>query len=242
MRTGKRAWVAFLALLVALPATPPAGAAPMASGQDSRDTGHLPQFDFTKVEVQPGQSGNITVTVTNRYNQTIHSLRLEFAFQVGGDWQHARPVSEMAEPPRLDPSLVEPPHDLEAGESITLSVPFTTSSATPEGVYLVSLVARFSYTDASIQPRGAVLKSLGTVAREGNSSLVDMDNYTATLDALGIDGVAPDTSIQVNAHSAEALFWQAAIVGVVIVAAGFGAAEWMSRRQPATPHSRRRRR
>lgn len=242
MRTGRRAWGVFLALLLFVPATTPAGGAPMASGQDTRDTGHLPQFDFTPVEVHPGESSAITVTVTNRYNQTIHSLLLDFSFQVGGDWQHAEPVAAIADPPRFDKTAVEPPHDLEPAESVTLSIPFATAPATPEGVYLVSLVVRFSYTDASSQPRGAILKSLGAVAQQGNQSLVDMENYTATLEALGIDGLAPDTSITVSAGSGEALFWQATIVGVVIVAVAFGAAEWMGRRGPSSPRPRRKRR
>jgi hypothetical protein len=214
----------------------------MASGQDSRDTALIPQFNFTAVEVRPGESGAVEVTVTNRYNQTVYSLQVELAFQVGGEWRHARPVAELDDPPRFDPASGGPPHDLAPGENVTVTAPFTTTAATPDGVYLVSLVVRFSFLDASNLTRGAVLKSLGAVASESNTSLVDMTNYTATLEVLGIDGVAPDTSVIVDSRSGEALYWQAVAAGVIIIAIGFGLAAYLGRRAAKRPPARRKRR
>ncbi len=214
----------------------------MAGGQDSRDPAHIPQFNFTQVEVRPGEGGTVSVTVMNRYNQTMYSLQLELSFQVGGEWRNARPVSEIADPPRFTPSGAEPPHDLAPGASVTVHAPFTTAEGTPEGVYLVSMVARFSYTDDANLSHGAILKSLGTIAMEGRQDQVNMSDYTGTLDGLGIDGVAPDTSILVDSHSGEALFWQAVVAGVVVVAVGYGAAEWLSRRSGGKSPPRRKRR
>jgi hypothetical protein len=213
----------------------------MASGQDTRDTGLIPQFNFTQVEVRPGESGQVSVTVTNRYDQTMYSLRLEFSFQVGGEWRHAQPVADMADPPRFDPGHVEPPHDLVPGASVTVVAPFTTTKGTPEGVFLVNTVARFSYTDATNNTRGALFKSLGQVTKEGNQVLVDMENYTATLDALQVDGIVPDTTLLVDSHSAEALFWLAAVAGAVLVAIGLATAEVLGRRH-AAEHPKRRKR
>jgi len=241
LRTRRRA-VAWGALLVAAALlTAPAGAEPMASGEDTRDPAHIPQFNFTKVEVRPGETGTVGVTVANRFAQTVYSLQLDLTFQVGGEWRHARPVTEIAEPPRFDNASVAPPPDLAAGESVTLRRSFTTSAGTPDGVYLVSLVVRFSYLDATNNTRGAVLKSLGAIAQEGDTPLVDMMNYSATLEALGIDGVAPDTSVVVDSNAGESLFWLAAGAGVAAVAVGYGVAEALGRRRPAGRPARRKR-
>lgn len=242
MRTAVHGCVVGAFLLLATLSAAPGDAAPMSSGQDSRDPALIPQFNFTEVAVRPGETGAIEVTVTNRFAQTLYSVQLEFAFQVGGEWRTARPVSSLAHPPQFENASVGPPPDMSAGERVTVRRTFTTAAGTPDGVYLVSLVVRFSYLDASNSSRGAVMKSFGAIGAEGDSGLVDMMNYSATIEALGIDGVAPDTSIVVDSHSGEALFWTAVGAGAIVVVAGFAYSESLRRRELAGRSGRRKRR
>jgi len=51
----------------------------------------------------------------------------------------------------------------------------------------------------------AVFKSLGALTH-AERDLVNMSNYTQTVDALGLDGVAPDTSIVVDGGNGSTLF------------------------------------
>jgi len=192
----------------------------MQGGGDTRDLATLPNVTYEgPVKVRPGESGTIAFSVANRYNQTMDDVRVEVEFRVGGDWLAAREINgTFAGAPRFTrgPPL---PQSVAPGASIRIEAPFATGADTPPGIYLVSLRLVFRYVNASGAPVDAHFASLGSVD-PADRSKVDMENYTGTIDALGLDGVVPDTSMVVDGGGALSLWLAAAAFGGVVVAAG----------------------
>ncbi len=208
--------LAFSALLL-----PAASAAPFVSGGDTREVGRIPRVAFEgPLTVRPGEAGAVAFNVTNRYNATMQAVRVEVAFRVGGDWLLAHNLSQNESAPAFTPAS-RLPGDLAPGASIRFEAPFTTPQSTPPGVYLVSLVLRFSYAAPNGTTAQATLASLGAV-EPAKRSLVNMSDYNGTLDALGLDGIVPDSSVQVDGGQAVGLWWSAVAFGVAVL--GMGAA------------------
>jgi hypothetical protein len=202
----------------------------MLSGDDTRNLAHAPTFvNVAKVTVRPGESGSVSFDVFNYYADTIHSARVTLEFKVGGDWINARPVSNLTSPPKFDPSTPVNPVDIAPGSSMHVTQKFTTDPRTPVGPYLVSVVLTFTYLNPSGVPSTAIFKSLGALSSV-ERGMVNMSNYTQTVDALGLDGVAPDTSVVVDGGNATMLFWAAAGFGVAVVAGGTAIGMYRSRR------------
>jgi hypothetical protein len=210
-------------LTVALLA-PGALAAPMQGGGDTRDIASIPQVVFEgPVKVRPGESGTLAFTVKNRYNETMQGLQWQLAFEVGGDWLDARNVTELNDPPafvRSSPS----PTDVAPNQTVRFTAPFTTSPRTPPGSYVVSLELLFSYANATGQTAGAHFVSLGSL-EPFRRPQVNMSNYSGSLDALSsgglpVDGIVPDSSMEVEGGGAAGLWWAAAGFGAAVVAAG----------------------
>lgn len=201
---------------------PWASGAPFAPpGGDTREVGRTPGVVFQgPVTVRPGQAGVVAFTITNRYNETMQSVRVEYAFSVGGDWLLAHSLSANESAPGFTP-VSRLPGNLAPGASQRFEAPFATQSATPPGIYLVSLIVRFSYAGPNGTTGQATLASLGSL-EPAKRLLVNMSDYDGTLDALGLDGIVPDSSVQVDAGQALGLWWGAVAFGVVVV--GLGAA------------------
>ncbi|HKZ59506.1 MAG TPA: hypothetical protein VJ547_06635 [Candidatus Thermoplasmatota archaeon] len=222
LRTAAAVALAAVALSGAL--APGAYGAPFASGRDTREVGKTPNVVFEgPVTVRPGEPGAVVFSITNRYNDTMQAVRFEYAFSVGGDWLFARNLSGNSSDPAFRP-VSRLPGDLAPGAALKVVANFTTAASTPPGVYLVSLIVRFSYAG----PNGtttATLASLGSI-EPSRRQLVNMSNYNGTLDALGLDGIVPDSSIQVDAGQALGLWWGAAAFGVAVVGAGVAYGLW----------------
>ena len=227
-RLTKAAAVALVCLALLAPLGGGVSAAPMAAGGDTRDVAHLPLIDFKgPVTVKPGESGTVAFDLTNRYNATMQGVLAEVAFSVGGDWLEARPVAEVKDAP-VFVAVSRLPTDLAPGAVFHFSAPFSTNASTPSGVYLVSLVVRFAYAGPNGTAPQGVFASPGSVpaARRGD---VNMSDYNGTLERLGIDGLAPDSSIQVQAGTASSLWWAAVGFGVAVMVVG-GAYGWSKSR------------
>jgi hypothetical protein len=202
----------------------------MLSGGDTRDLAVAPTFtNFSRVGVRPGEGAFISFDVTNRFNQTITGATVTLGFQVGGDWLQSRPVRDISSPPTFDPSGPVLPADLAPNASMQVRQHFSTSGQTPAGPYLVTVVLKFTYANATNVPTGAIFQSLGSLsaAQRGSVNLTDMNG---TLNALQIDGVAPDSAIVVDAGQAATLFLWAVGFGVAVVAAGACAGAYWSRK------------
>ena len=202
----------------------------MSSGADTRDVSTLPLIVFgPPVRVAPGAAASLSFTVTNRYNQSIDAVHVDLAFSVGGSWLEARRLN-LSDPdvPRFNASMPVP-FAIAAGASRAISLPIATTARTVAGVYLVWMTMSFQYVNASAGRSVAHLASLGSIA-PADRPHVDMDNYTATLDALGLDGIVPDSSITVDDGSATALWLAAAAFGVAVVAIG-ASYGWLKRRR-----------
>jgi len=210
----------------------------MQSGDDTRSLAHAPTFaNVARVTVRPGEAGAVSFDVFNYFSEPMHSARVVLEFKVGGDWISSREVNaSFANAPKFDASDPVNPVDIAPGFSMHVAKKFTTSAGTPSGPYLVSVVLTFTYLNPSGVPTTAVFKSLGALTH-AERAMVNMSNYTQTVEALGLDGVAPDTSIVVDAGGAYLLFWAAAGFGAAVVAAGTGIGLYRSRR--ARPHRRK---
>ena len=207
-------------LMAAALAAPLADAGAMQGGGDTRDLSSTPMVVFAgPVKVHPGQPGAVTFTVTNRYNQSMDAVRIEAAFMVGGSWLEARRLAANATDVPHFTQAMPLPFAITAGQPQTIALPFSTTSHTEAGVYLVSLTLFFQYVNATGQRVDARFASLGSVDAP-NRTKVDMANYSATLDALALDGVVPDSSITVDSGEAMALWLTAAAFGVAVVVAG----------------------
>jgi hypothetical protein len=227
--------VVVVALLVWLAARP-AAAAPMLLGQDTRDVEYTPHFNFTRVTVHPGERGSVEFTLKNSYNQTILAVRALVEFKVGGNWLTATPIDPNdPSAPAFDTASPPPPPDVAENETVTFSFPFTTKAGTPGGPYLIAVSVFFSYRNASNEVANAVFKSMGALSGQ-ERSLWNATDYRASLNATGIDGLAPDTAILVDRGEAPALFWTAVFGGAIFFMIAYAVAEFRSRR----PSSRRR--
>jgi hypothetical protein len=143
------------------------------------------------------------------------------SFEVGGSWLEARRLPDNAtDAPRFTEPMPTP-FAVEAGASHTVSVGFSAPASTEAGVYLVALTVALQYVNATGERVDARFASLGSLD-EANRSHVDLSNFTATLDALGLDGVVPDTSVTVDDGGALRLWTLAAAFGAAVVAAGAG--------------------
>ena len=224
-----------VAMLIAL-AGAPTSAAPMQSGQDTRDVEYAPQFNFTRVTVHPGERGSVEMALKNRYSQPILGVQVSVEFKVGGNWLTATPIDPNdPNAPVFDQTLPPVPSSLAHNETANFSFPFTTKAGTPGGPYLIALSVFFSYRNASNEVANAVFKSMGALSGQ-ERSLWNATDYQASLNATGIDGLAPDTAILVDRGEAPALFWSAVYGGVILFVAAYAVAEFRSRR----PSSRRR--
>jgi hypothetical protein len=208
-----------LALAAAL-AFPTTSAGPMQSGGDTRDLASTPMVVFEgPVKVRPGDNGSVTFTVTNRYNQSMDAVRIVAGFKIGGSWLEARRLEANAtDVPRFTQAMPVP-FAIFAHQGQTVALPFATTPGTEAGVYLVSLTLAFQYVNSSGQRVDARFASLGSVDAP-NRSKVDLNNYSATLDALALDGIVPDTSITVDNGEAMRLWLTAAAFGGAVVAVG----------------------
>lgn len=200
-------------------------------GQDTSAIGNIPTFtNFSKVAVAPGADGVVAFDLTNRYNQQMLSARLRLEFRIGGDWLDAQPVANLTNPPSFAPGPMEQPRTLDPNQTIHLEFPFSTSPQTPPGVYLVAIVLLFSYLNDTNFPTGAIFRSLGNLSKEEREK-VNMSDYNGTIAALGVDGIAPDTSIVVDSGGAGALVAAAAVGGAAVFVAGAAAGTLVSRRR-----------
>lgn len=229
MKAASAAGLAVLSVAALLAAS--CGAGPLQSGGDTRDIDRIPAVDFEgSVTVRPGEGGVLAFTVTNRYNQTMQSVRWELEFQVGGDWLEARALANETEKPALVP-ISQVPRPLDVNSTLRVEAPFTTTPKTAPGVYLVSLVILFGYTDVNGSLASARFISLGSVP-SWQREFVDMSDYNGTLDALGVDGIVPDSSVQVDGGGAAALWWAAVAFGVAVVVLGTAFGVLSARREP----------
>jgi hypothetical protein len=218
---------ALIVLLAAM--APPAAAGPMQGGGDTRDLASTPLFsNFSRVVVRPGEASVVSFDVQNRYNATLFGAQVALEFHVGGDWLEAKSIQFVPNPPEFErtPQL---PEDLARGEVLHVERRFTTNAQTPPGTYLVSVEMQFTYLNSTGVPTAATVRSLGALSgtERGN---VDMSHYNASIAALGIDAVAPDTSVTVDGGQAGALFAYATAFGVATFAAMVVVGYTLSRR------------
>jgi hypothetical protein len=207
-------------VLAAALAVPLSSAGPMQGGGDTRDLSTTPMVVFAgPVKVRPGDSGSVTFTLSNRYNQSMDAVRIEAAFKIGGSWLEARRLEANAtDVPRFIGAMPVP-FAISAHVDQTVALPFQTPASTQAGIYLVSITMAFQYVNATGARVDARLASLGSV-EAADRSKVDLTNYTATLDALALDGIVPDTSITVDTGEAMTLWLTAGAFGGAVVAIG----------------------
>jgi hypothetical protein len=227
-----RSWLTIVVVAAALSAAAPGIAAPMQGGGDTRDVSSIPLVVFDgPVRVAPGESSNISFNITNRYNQSIDAVRINASFQVGGSWLEARRLNQSSpDVPRfIGPSPT--PFAIAAHATHRVVLPFSTTNNTTSGVYLVALTMTFQYVAASGVRVDSRFASLGSIDMEDRQD-VDMQNYSKTIDALGIDGIVPDSSITVDGGEAMRMWLAAAAFGAAVVTLGF-AYGWAKRRRGA---------
>lgn len=204
----------------------------MQGGGDSRDFGSAPAFyNFSKVVVHPGEASAIKFDVKNRYNSTVTFGRLALAFHVGGDWLNATSIVNVPHAPAFAP-YTHIPLEMDPGEIFQVDRGFTTSPDTPPGTYLVSLELEFTYRNETNIVTPALVKSFGSLSPIERNR-VDLHDPNATLATLGVDAIAPDTSITVDDGQAGTLFAYAVGFGVAVVVIGSAAGYGLSRRSKA---------
>ena len=230
-----RTWLAFLAVAALVGSAAPAASAPMQGGGDTRDVGSIPLVVFDgPVRVAPGAEGNISFNVTNRYNQSIDAVRLNASFQVGGSWLEARRLNpDSPDVPRFTAPMPVP-FAIAAHATHRVALPFNTTVNTTSGVYLVAITMAFQYVGASGVRVDSHFASLGSIDTSDRQD-VDMNNYSATIDALGLDGIVPDSSITVDGGEAMRMWLAAAAFGAAVVTLAFTYGAVRARRSKRRP-------
>lgn len=245
---GARALAVSAVLLVVLPA--------IAEGDPIETIEHptrVPEFKFISLGngIEPGASGTYGFAMRNRYNASMENITLtveaykwatvESALNLSdiGSGAQSTPHREFVHPPVFVDTnalrtTVEVPR-LEPNASFNVRAQIRTSPDTPEGVYFTRHQIEFDYPNVTVPgtatPRLAhfVMKSRGHFTAEEFAS-INYSDLEGSLDALGVQGIVPDSSFSVKRP---APLWPLALVaGAAAVTGGLAVALYLTDTYP----------
>lgn len=157
------------------------------------DPAKIPLLDDFKVPtIIPGEKGELSFSLTNRYDYSITDLKLTAEIYMYKTLEMEKNVSELSETPVIietNAQKIEFSYSLmNSNDEIKLSFDIFTSKSTPQGIYFVRMKLEFSYNDTNY-----TMYSIGSMNKE------DWEIY-ALEGRLPSDcaGIIPETSFTVR--------------------------------------------
>ena len=182
--------------------------------------GNIPDFhNFSTPQLEPGQNGDFSLDVLNRYNETLENVIIEAEIYHRADIDESEALGNILSKERpyisntkwasnLDETETSQETsdtkkatydigELKSNETITLEFRIKTNDDTKEGTYFVKFSMNFVHNDTErqMQSRGhwsmELWENATTNVPEGSPGNIN-------LDVLGVDGIIPDSSFGVK--------------------------------------------
>ena len=182
--------------------------------------GNIPDFhNFSTPQLEPGENGDFSLDVLNRYNETLENVIIEAEIYHRADIDESETLGNIPSKERpyisntkwasnLDENDTSQETsdtkkatydvgELESNETITLEFRINTKEDTKEGTYFVkfSMSIVHNDTERQMQSRGhwsmELWENATTNVPEGSPGNIN-------LDVLGVDGIIPDSSFGVK--------------------------------------------
>ncbi|RZD33516.1 MAG: hypothetical protein CXT75_11565 [Methanobacteriota archaeon] len=182
--------------------------------------GNIPDFhNFSTPQLEPGQNGDFSLDVLNRYNETLENVVIEAEVYHRADIDESETLADIPSKERpyisntkwvsnldemettQDASDTKKATfdvgDLESNETITLEFRIETKEETKEGTYFVRFSMSFMHNDTErqMQSRGHWSMELWENA---TTNVPEASPGNINLDVLGVDGIIPDSSFGVK--------------------------------------------
>jgi hypothetical protein len=171
--------------------------------QDSyvSDPGNIPYFDnFSVPEIKPGDEGKFKFTITNKYEYDIDDVRLTigiYAYATIDDFENLDEIPYAPIINNEDSEYIYTLGKIGNNTKINMSFLINTFDGTLQGSYFVRFQLNFNYTGTEY-----VMKSRGHFTKKewDNATLSGelSDPGNINIEALGVDGILPDSSFLVN--------------------------------------------
>ena len=169
------------------------------------DPAHVPLFDdFSTPVIHPGESGEFSFNLTNRYAAAMFNVRLTgeiYAYMTEDKYIE---INKINNPPIILESgktyFTYEYHSIPSKVTIKVSFHIKAKESTPVGVYAVRFKLEFTYNHTSY-----IMKSRGYFSDELWERATQ--NHTINLTMLGVDGIVPDSSFSVISYPPYAVFF-----------------------------------
>ena len=182
--------------------------------------GNIPDFhNFSTPQLEPGENGDFSLDVLNRYNETLENVIIEAEIYHRADIDESETLGNIPSKERpyisntkwasnLDENdtsretsdtkkATYDVGELESNETITLEFRINTKEDTKEGTYFVKFSMSFVHNDTERQ-----MKSRGHWTMElwenATTNVPEGSPGNINLNVLGVDGIIPDSSFGVK--------------------------------------------
>jgi len=201
----------------------------------------VPHFDFISLGdgIPPGSSGVYGFALKNRYNASIDNLSLTVEIYRWATVEETRNASEVGSGPVFARTgsrvaTVTVPR-VAANASVDVRLEVQSRADSPDGVYFTRHLLEFDYGNVTEPPavtpytQHFVMKSKGHFTAEEFASL-NYSDLRASLEALNISGVIPDSSFSVKRPAP--LWPLAVLIGAAAVAGTLALAYYLADQSP----------
>jgi hypothetical protein len=162
--------------------------------------GNIPLFeDFSSPAFEPGESAKFTMSIKNRYNETMENITLTVGVYAAAKYYEYTPIDSVKKPPSLAGDGRETQFTIpEIIQNTTIFNNFTikTNSDTTQGTYFVRFELQFEYNNTQF-----FMRSRGYFTdeewEEATSSANETHPGRINTQYLGVDGILPDSSFKV---------------------------------------------
>jgi hypothetical protein len=195
-------------LLIAILLIPNVGA----QSQEERDyisrPGNIPLLsNFSTPQLEPGETGQLKFSLTNRYNNSITDVVLTIEIYEYANIHRSKDIqgvdgrprfrSTLDQSNRLEWAVIEPEE-----EKVKDDIYIETFEGTEQGTYFVMFSLEFDYAFSNDSRHNITMKSRGYFTEEEWQSAIeigtDEDPGYINITNLGVHGIIPDTTFGVK--------------------------------------------
>ena len=173
-----------------------------ASAQDMGRPDRVPSMgDFHTPLISPGDAGEFSFNLTNRYEHPIENATLTVGIYMYATLEEAKNITEVHHAPVIiessSSSITFFFRNIQPWNNITVAFTISTFSDTPQGTYFIRTMMNFSYLGEQY-----VMKSRGYFSKQDwdYATRPEARNETGgiNLTYLGVDGILVDSSFTVK--------------------------------------------
>jgi hypothetical protein len=162
---------------------------------------NIPLLDnINSPQIKPGESGKFRLTIENRYVEDMNNVTLTASIYGVGTPYFYKTIDEVNKPPKINKKGVEDTfhfQSIEYNKTVYVNFTIKSYSDTTQGTYFIRFQLNFEYNNTAY-----VMKSRGYFSDllwDNATSQGEDDINTGKIDieALGVDGIIPDSSFKV---------------------------------------------